>query len=231
MIEVADDPEALAREAAAWIAGLAQASDGRFAIALSGGSTPRRTYELLAQQALPWQRVHWFWGDERFVPHDHKDSNSRMAREALFDRAPVPPENIHPIPTGGRPAAAAHAYEAALKSYYGAGELDPRRPLFDLQLLGLGPDGHTASLGPGRPELEERARWVVEVIGWQKEARITLTYPALEASRHTMFLVEGAGKREILARVLAGDKALPAARLAPAGELRWFVDRAARGAA
>ena len=108
-------------------------------------------------------------------------------------------------------------------------ELDPARPLFDVQLLGLGPDGHTASLGPARPELDERARWVVEVIGWQPQTRITLTYPALESSRHTAFLVEGAGKRAILARALGGDRALPAARLAPKGELHWFVDKAARG--
>lgn len=231
MIEVAPDPEALARHAARWIAGLARAAPGRFAIALSGGSTPRRTYEVLAREELPWDRIHWFWGDERFVPPDDKDSNYRMAREALLDDAPVPPENLHPIPTSGSPAEAARAYEAELKSYYGAGELDPARPLFDVQLLGLGSDGHTASLGPGRPELEERRRWVVEVIGWQPQARITLTYPALASSRHAVFLVEGAGKRAILARALAGDTALPAARLAPVGELRWLVDRAARGGA
>lgn len=231
MIEVAPDPEALARLAARWIAGLARAAHGRFAIALSGGSTPRRTYELLAREELPWDRIHWFWGDERFVPPDDQDSNYRMAREALLGDAPVPPGNLHPVPTSGGPAEAARAYEAELKSYYGASELDPARPLFDVQLLGLGGDGHTASLGPGRPELEERRRWVVEVIGWQPQARITLTYPALASSRHAVFLVEGAGKQAILARALAGDTTLPAARLAPAGELRWLVDRAARGGA
>lgn len=231
MIDVAADPEALARHAAARVAGLARAADGRFAIGLSGGSTPRRTYQLLTQEAMPWERIHWFWGDERFVPPDDKDSNYRMAREALFDHVPVPPENIHRVPTSGTPAEAARAYEEELKSYYGARRLDPARPLFDVQLLGLGTDGHTASLGPGRLELEERGRWVVEVVGWQPQTRITLTYPALESSRHTAFLVEGAGKRAILARALAGDRSLPAARLAPVGELLWLVDRAARGGA
>jgi 6-phosphogluconolactonase len=229
MIEVAADPEAFARHAALWIVELARQAEGRFAVCLSGGSTPRRTYQLLAQQNLPWERMHWFWGDERFVPSDDKDSNYRMAREAFLDHAPIPPENIHPIPTEGTPAAAARAYEEELQSYYGARQLDPARPLFDVQLLGLGGDGHTASLGPGRPELEERRRWVVEVVGWQPQTRITLTYPALESSRHTAFLVVGADKRAVLARALAGDKALPAARLAPVGELRWLVDKAARG--
>ena len=231
-VEVAKDPDALAYRAAERLTELAGASDGRFAVSLSGGSTPRRLYQLLAEspfcEALPWDRVHWFWGDERFVPWDHKDSNYRMVREAMLSRAPVPPQNIHGIETAGEPAAAAQAYERVLKSFYGADALDPARPLFDVQFLGLGPDGHTASLFPGTDVLDERRRWVAEVIGAMPEARITLTYPALESSRHTAFLVAGADKRGILARVLAGDPALPAARLHPVGELTWFVDAAAR---
>ena len=194
--------------------------------------TPRRLYQLLAESpyrdALPWDRIHWFWGDERFVPWDHPDSNYGMVHAALLGRAPVPRGNIHGIPTNGTPAAAAAAYERILKSYYGSEMLDPTRPLFDIQILGLGPDGHTASLIPGTQVLEERHRWVAEVIGGRPEPRITLTYPTLESSRHTGFLVTGADKRETLSRALAGDPALPAARLRPVGELIWFVDEAAR---
>ena len=231
-VEVSENPEALARRVARWIAELAAASRGRFAICLSGGSTPRRLYQLLAEppfcDALPWERVHWFWGDERFVPWNHPESNYGMARAAMLAQAPVPPENVHGVPTTGTPEDAARAYERTLKSYYEAESLDPARPLFGVQLLGLGPDGHTASLIPGTNALEERQRWVVEVVGARPETRITLTYPPLESSRHTAFLVAGADKREILARALAGDQSLPAARVRPVGELTWFVDAAAR---
>jgi 6-phosphogluconolactonase len=231
-VEVAKDPEAMAHRAAGWITDLAAASRGRFAICLSGGSTPRRLYQLLAESpyrdALPWDRIHWFWGDERFVPWDHPDSNYGMVHEALLGRVPAPPSNIHGIPSNGTPADAAAAYERVLKSYYGSESFDPARPLFDVEILGLGPDGHTASLIPGTSVLEERHRWVAEVIGGRPEPRITLTYPALESSRHTAFLVVGAEKREILSRALAGDQALPAARIRPVGELIWFANEAAR---
>jgi 6-phosphogluconolactonase len=236
-IEVGADLEAVARRAAEWIAALARASTGRFAISLSGGSTPRRLYQLLAEprlrEALPWARIHWFWGDERCVPWDHPDSNYGMARAALLAHVPAPAENIHGIAThstemGNDPAAAARAYEEVLKSYYGALRLDPARPLFDVQLLGLGPDGHTASLIPGTSVLDERERWVAEVTHGRPEARITLTFPALESSRHTAFLVAGADKREALARVLKGDRLLPAGRLDPQGDLFWFIDEKAR---
>ncbi len=231
-VEVAKDPEALAHRAAKWITNLAATSRDRFALCLSGGSTPRRLYQLLAESpyrdALPWDRIHWFWGDERFVPSDHPDSNYGMVRAALLGRVPVPPGKIHAIPTTGRPADAAAEYERVLKSHYGSESLDPSRPLFDIQILGLGPDGHTASLIPGTSVLEERHRWVAEVIGGRPEPRITLTYPAIESSRHTAFLVAGADKRETLSRALAGDPALPAARIRPVGELIWLVDEAAR---
>ncbi len=231
-VEVAKDPEGLARRVAGWITDLAAASGARFALCLSGGSTPRRFYQLLAESpyrdTLPWDRIHWFWGDERFVPWDHPDSNYGMVHAALLGRVPAPPGNIHGIPTNGTPADAAAAYERVLKSYYGTESLDPTRPLFDVEILGLGPDGHTASLIPGTSVLQERHRWVAEVIGGRPEPRITLTYPALESSRHTAFLVAGADKRETLSRALAGDQALPAARIHPVGELIWFVDEAAR---
>jgi 6-phosphogluconolactonase len=233
LVEVVENPEVLAQQGAAWIVGLAERAQGRFAIALSGGSTPRRLYEVLGESPwrdrLPWDRVHWFWGDERFVPWDHPDSNYGMVRKALLGHVPAPTGNVHGVPYDGTPAEAARAYQATLRAYYGAASLDPARPLFDVQLLGLGPDGHTASLFPGTAVLEERGRWVAEVIGAKEEARITLTYPALESSRHTAFLVAGAEKRAILARARAGDKALPAARLTPQGDLLWFVDKAASG--
>lgn len=230
--EVSKNAEALAHRAAQWITDLAADSPGRFAICLSGGSTPRRLYQLLAESpyrdALPWERVHWFWGDERFVPWDHPESNYGMVQNAMLAHAPAPPENVHGVPTTGAPEDAARAYERTLKSYYAAESLDPARPLFDLQILGLGPDGHTASLIPGTRALDERRRWVVEVVGARPETRITLTYPALESSRHTAFLVTGADKRDVLAQALAGDQALPAARIRPVGTLTWFVDEAAR---
>jgi 6-phosphogluconolactonase len=231
-IQVAKDPNALALRVARWIMGLATGSRRRFAICLSGGSTPRRLYQLLSEppfrDALPWERLHWFWGDERFVPWDHPESNYGMVHTAMLERTPAPRSNIHGIVTTGTPDEAASSYERELKSYYGAETLDPAQPLFDVQLLGLGPDGHTASLIPGTSALEERQRWAVPVVGARPETRITLTYPPLESSRHTAFLVAGADKREILARVLSGDQTLPAARLNPVGELTWFVDEAAR---
>ena len=231
-IETVADLKELAHRTARLIADLAGNSRGRFAICLSGGSTPRRLYQLLGEppyrEAMPWDRVHWFWGDERFVPWDHPDSNYRMAREALLAHVPAPAPNIHPIETSGDPADAARSYERVLKSYYGAELLDRSRPLFDVELLGLGPDGHTASLFPGTRVLDEQQRWVAEVVGAKPEVRITLTYPTLESSGFTSFLVAGADKREALARVLAGDTELPAARLRPAGELVWCVDAQAR---
>jgi 6-phosphogluconolactonase len=235
-LEILADPEALARRVADWLLAAATAKDGVFAVALSGGSTPRRLYEHLAglpyRDGFPWSRTHWFWGDERFVPHDDALSNYRMVREALLSRVPIPAINIHPIPTEGvSPEAAASAYERELKSFYGAERLDPARPLFDMMLLGLGPDGHTASLFPGTAVLAERDRWVAAVVGAKSEARITLTYPALESSRHAAFLVAGKEKRAIFGRLRRGDDTLPAARLHPTGALRIFCDEAAVGQA
>ena len=231
-VDVSRDPEALARRVAAWITELAASSRDRFTIGLSGGSTPRRLYQLLAESPfrdnLPWERIHWFWGDERIVPWDDPESNYGMARAAMLSHASVPPGNIHGVVTTGTPEEAARRYEDALKSYYGSAALDPGKPLFDVQLLGLGEDGHTASLIPGTSALDERHRWAVTVVGVRPEPRITLTYPVLDSSRHVAFLAAGGGKREILARALSGDQALPAARVSPVGELTWFVDEAAR---
>jgi 6-phosphogluconolactonase len=231
-LEILQDLESLSHRVADWMLDLARAKDGIFVVALCGGSTPQRLYELLAgppyRDLFPWSRTHWFWGDERFVPSGDALSNYRMAREALLSRVPVPPANIHLIPTEDiGPEAAASTYERMLKSFYGAEELDPARPLFDVVLLGLGTDGHTASLFPGSAVLEERDRWVAAVVGVSQQARITLTYPALESSRHVAFLVAGEEKRAIFSRLRRGDEDFPAARLNPSGETIWFVDKAA----
>jgi 6-phosphogluconolactonase len=232
--EVAADRAALAQNAAQWFCDLATASDKAFAVALSGGTTPRGLYETLAdapyRDRMPWPRIHWFWSDERFVPHDDPRSNYRMAHEALLARVPIPPANIHPISTAVlSPEEAAARYEAELKSFHGAATPDPARPLFDIMLLGLGVDGHIASLFPKSAALDERQRWAVAVPHLTDEMRITLTYPILESSRHTAFLVAGAEKRTILKRVRRGDGDLPASRLKPQGDAIWFADRAAAG--
>ena len=181
-LEILTNLETLSRWVANWMLDLTTAKEGIFTVCLSGGSTPRRLYERLADpsylEAFPWSRTHWFWGDERLVPHDDVLSNYRMAREALLSHAPIPAINIHPIPTEGlSPEAAASAYEHELKSFYGAGHLDPARPLFDLTFLGLGPDGHAASLFPGSSLLAERGRWVAAAVGIKPEARIMLLFP------------------------------------------------------
>ena len=227
-----EDAETLAHHVAEWFCDRARASDRAFAVSLSGGSTPRRLYELLATPEIaswfPWSRVHWFWGDERFVPHDDRDSNYGMARDAFLSRVPVPADNVHAIPTEGlSPEQSAAAYEATLKRFYGADTLAPDRPLFDVTLLGIGENGHTASLFPGQPALQETQRWVVAVIGAMPEPRITLTYPALDSSRDVAFVVTGRGKRDVVTRAQTGDRTIPAGLVRPVGRLHWFTDRAA----
>jgi 6-phosphogluconolactonase len=233
-VEILPDPVALARHVAEWMTAAALAAKAPFRVSLSGGSTPKALYGLLASDEFrgrfPWQLVSWHWGDERFVPHDHPESNYRMARETMLAKAPVPSENIHPVPADGTPEDAARRYERTLQEAYGATVLDPARPLFDLTLLGLGPDGHTASLLPGEPVQEERKRWVVAVAHGRPEVRITMTYPAIESSQRVAFLVAGREKASILRDIRAGDSQAPAARVRPLGELFWFVDSAAAGA-
>jgi len=232
-IEVLPDPLALARHVAEWMTAAALAATGPFRVSLSGGSTPKTLYGLLASDEFrgrfPWPRVSWYWGDERFVPYDDPESNYRMTREAMLAKAPVPPENIHPVPADGTPDDAASRYERTLQAAYGATVLDPARPLFDITLLGLGPDGHTASLLPGEQVLDERTRWVAAVSHGRPEVRITMTYPAIESSRYVAFLVAGQEKAAMLGAISAGDSQVPAARVKPVGELIWFVDRAAAG--
>jgi 6-phosphogluconolactonase len=227
------DPAALAKAAADRIVVRIAANADRVAICLNGGSSPKQLYQLLATDAyrtqIPWQRVHWFVGDERFVSAADPLSNIAMMRNALLDRC-APAANIHPIPTGSAdPNEAAHRYERELKSFYGADELDPARPLFDVVLLGVGPDGHTASLFPGYPAVEETRRWVIEVPTAHVEPfvpRVTLTLPALGSCREMLIEASGAGKRAILTRVFAGED-LPANRVHSTGETIWLVDAAA----
>jgi 6-phosphogluconolactonase len=232
-LEILPDPQTLARHVAEWMTRAALAAERPFRVALSGGSTPKTLYSLLAsdefRDRFPWRRVSWYWGDERFVPYDHPESNYRMTREAMLTKAPIPPENIHPVPTDGTPDEAAGRYERTLREAYGAATFDPARPLFDITLLGLGADGHTASLLPGQPVLEERTRWAMAVSHGRPEVRITMTYPPIDSSRWVAFLVAGREKTAILTAIRGGDGSLPAARVQPVGELIWFVDRAAAG--
>jgi 6-phosphogluconolactonase len=232
-VEILPDPLALAQHAAEWMTSAALAAKGPFRVSLSGGSTPKTLYGLLAsaefKNRFPWQRVSWYWGDERFVPYDHPDSNYRMTREAMLGKVPVPPQNIHPVPADGTPEDAARRYEQTLQRAYGATTLDPARPLFDVTLLGLGPDGHTASLLPGEPVLQEREHWVAAVSHGRPEVRITMTYPAIDSSRRVAFLIAGEEKAAIFSAVRTGNSDVPAARVRPVGELFWFVDRAAAG--
>jgi 6-phosphogluconolactonase len=206
----------------------------RAAVCLTGGSSPLGLYHLLAEgpwrSRVPWERVHWFMGDDRFVPERDPLSNMGAAKQAFLDRVSAPPHNIHPIPTEASDLEdAAHRYENELKRFYGADRLDSDRPLFDLVLMGLGPDGHTASLFPNSPALEEKQRWVVGVAKAGMEPlvpRVTLTFPALASTREMLFLVESADKRPILVRVLGGED-LPAHRACAQGDLVWLVIRAA----
>jgi 6-phosphogluconolactonase len=226
--EIFAEPHELALRAADWIAGMIAAHGGQpFRIALSGGSSPRLLYGELSLRNIDWQKVEFYWIDERFVPPDHPDSNYRMATETLLSHVAARPGNIHPMPTVGDPEMAAQTYEGTLKLAYGAQSLDPARPLFDFVLLGLGADGHICSLLPGSPVLDEKQHWVAAVIKGRPEIRLTLTYPSVQSSRTTAFLVTGKDKAQSVKAVRAGDSTLPGGRLRPEGELVWLLDRAA----
>jgi 6-phosphogluconolactonase len=227
------DSAALAKAAAERLLARIAANRGRVAICLTGGSSPKQLYQLLAtgpwRAQIAWDRVHWFIGDERFVRSDDPLNNMSMARLAFLD-ACAPAANIHPIPTDtADPGEAALRYESELQSFYGAELLDSTRPLFDVVLMGVGPDGHTASLFPGYPAVEETRRWVVGVPEAHVEPfvpRVTLTLPALGSCREMLFEVAGPEKRAILTRVLDGET-LPANQARSIGETIWLVDQAA----
>ena len=231
-IIVVPGPDQLAAAAAERVIARIKARTGRVAICLTGGSCPKKLYELLGTEfhdQIPWERVHWFIGDDRFVPQDHELSNMGTARRLFLERC-APAENVHPIPTtAGNPNEAATIYQTELASFYGADSLDAGRPLFDVVLMGIGPDGHTASLFPKAAALCEKRRWVVGV-GIANVApfvpRITLTLPALASCREMLFLVSGHEKREIVTRLFSGED-LPAAWAHSQGETVWLADKAA----
>ena len=230
---VAADAEALAQAAAERVMARIAANSGRIAICLTGGSSPKRLYQLLGSEAwrgrIPWDRVHWFIGDERFVPESDPLNNMALARAVFLDRN-APDGHIHPIPTTAEsPDAGAEAYARELQAFYGADRLDPGRPLFDLVLMGAGPDGHTASLFPGYPEIEETRRWVVGVARANVAPfvpRVSLTLPVLASCREMLFEIAGHDKRPILTRLFNGEN-LPALRARSNGETVWLVDQAA----
>jgi 6-phosphogluconolactonase len=227
------DAEALAKAAADRVVARITGNSERIAICLTGGSSPKKLYELLAtdpyRDKIPWDRTHWFIGDERFVRTDDARNNMAMARKIFLDSF-APASHIHPIPTeNGSPDESALRYERELKSFYGAEHLDDIRPLFDLVLMGVGPDGHTASIFPGYPAMQESERWVVGVPQANVEPfvpRVTLTLPALASCHEMLFEVSGSAKRAILTRVLGGEN-LPAARARSRGETVFLADQAA----
>jgi len=234
-VEIFRNAAELAQQAAQLILTQSQlgvARNNLFTIALSGGSTPKRLYELLAdptqqfRSQLPWDRIHFFWTDERHVPPDHPDSNYRMVREAMLVRAPVPPTNVHRM-LSEKPNAseAANDYESQLRDFFHlpAGEL----PRIDFALLGLGPEGHTASLFPDSEVLQETQRWVAAPwIAKLNSYRLTMTLPVLNNASTVVFLVSGSEKAEILREVLKGEPdRFPAQRINPTnGALSWLVD-------
>ncbi|GAB1715219.1 MAG: 6-phosphogluconolactonase [Nitrobacter sp.] len=233
--QVLADAQAVATEAAEHL--IARIAESRIqpAICLTGGSGPKALYALLGspdyRSRIAWDRVHWFIGDERFVSAGDPRNNMAMARAIFLDRC-APPENIHPVPTDAPdPDTAARLYERELQTFYGALRLDATKPLFDLVLMGLGPDGHTASLFPGDKALSETERWAVGVDHAHVEPfvpRVTLTLPALASSREMLFLVSGEAKRDILSKIMA-DADLPGARAQSNGITTWLTDAAAAG--
>ena len=232
--------EDLSRAAAECICEIAEEAikeRGIFTLVLSGGTTPRLLYEELAKEPyasrVDWQHTYLFWGDERCVPSDNPDSNFSLALQTLISKVDVPPSNIHRIPAAtGSPKPVAAEYETTLREFFQAtAGSDPSTsfPSFDLVLLGIGGDGHTASLFPGDAALEERDRWVVAVDGANASPpveRITLTLPAINKARYVIFLASGSNKREVFQQVVNNPEtsSYPAARVKPSGRLVWFID-------
>lgn len=238
LIEIMPDAEAVARHALGLFrksAGEAVAARGAFRVLLSGGSTPKRLFQLLAADPvrgeIPWELVHLFWGDERSVPPDHKDSNYRMTREALLDTVSPPGSQVHRL-RGENPdlASAASDYQKVVAESFST-SADGPPPAFDLVFLGMGTDAHTASLFPGTKALAERNRWFVDnEVPQLRTRRLTATFPLLNAARAVVFLAAGQDKAEPLGRVLAptGDIATaPSRGIAPAGSLTWLIDKVA----
>jgi 6-phosphogluconolactonase len=228
-IEVLGDLDALVARAQETVESALQdaiAKRGRFTIALSGGSTPKPLYESLSQEDLPWDKVHVFWGDERYVPPNHPDSNEGMARRAWLDRVSIPPDRVHPMPTqADDPTESARLYEQHLYQFFGGGEI----PALDLILLGLGNDGHTASLFP-QTEVLNVCDHLIGVGHHGPEPRLTFTIALINRARCVVFLVAGQNKRPALRAVFSQDANsfdYPARFIRPEGTLIWLLDRAA----
>jgi len=232
-IKIVPDAVTLAREAAQEFHRLAETAvqeRGRFSVALSGGNTPRSVYSLLASEhkQLPWDRIHIFFGDERHVPPDHPDSNFRMASESLLSKVPIPEQNIHRIHAELEAEAAATEYDQQLRDFFHLVNND--WPRFDLIFLGIGEDGHTASLFPGSKALsEESSRVAANWVEKFKTFRITLTFPVLNHAAEVVFLVSSASKAQILSEILQpGSQKYPAQSVHPEnGRLLWLVDEEA----
>lgn len=206
-------------------------SSGIFCAALSGGSTPKRMYQILSENpykdTTPWQNIHFFWSDERYVPLNDSQSNAGMAFKNLLNNVPVPKENIHPIPYLSTPEESAQSYEKTLRDFF-SGQLQG----FHLVMLGMGADGHTASLFPHTEVLHEKKRWAREVYLKEQEShRITLTYPIINSAANVVFLVQGKEKAATLSKVLKGASGIedfPVSGIHPEkGELYWLIDREA----
>ncbi|GAA6622512.1 6-phosphogluconolactonase [Scytonema sp. NUACC26] len=230
-VEVLTDRDALVSQALELIISkmeTAIAEQGRFTIALAGGSTPKPLYEAIASQNLPWDKIHVFWGDERYVSPDSPDSNQLMARRAWLDRVEIPAANVHPMPTDeADPAVAAAKYEKHLQEFFHSspGEF----PSLDVVLLGMGDDAHTASLFPHTAALKVQDK-LITVGNKDDNLRLTFTYPFINAARCVMFLATGANKKPALAQVFAptaDDFAYPSRLIQPKGDLVWLLDAAA----
>ncbi|MBD2451048.1 6-phosphogluconolactonase [Nostoc sp. FACHB-152] len=230
-VEILSDQSALVARSLSLILSkleTAIAQRGQFTIALSGGSTPKPLYEAIATKNLPWDKIHVFWGDERYVPPDHPDSNELMARRAWLDRVNIPAANIHAVPTlDGDPAVSAAKHEQHLREFFHAAP--GAFPALDVILLGMGDDAHTASLFPHTEALKVSDR-LITVGNKDGNPRITFTYPFINAARSVIFVVAGANKRPALAKVFApeaDDFSYPSRLIRPQGELWWLLDSAA----
>ncbi len=235
-VGVFQDLEALSRAAAELFTACAKrcvASQGRFAVALSGGSTPRRLYTLLGttpySENIEWEHVHVFWADERCVPRDHPESNFKLAADAFLSRVALPKENIHRIMGEEGPGRAAQDYERELRSFFGPA----LSPVFDLIILGVGEDGHTASLFPGSTTLQERTRFVLPVsLEPPNLNRVTLTLPVLDHAAEVLFLAAGRAKAGVVQAIIEKGNPMhyPAGLVQPVrGSVTWFIDRQAAG--
>jgi 6-phosphogluconolactonase len=234
MIQVCNDPESLSEAAARLFVKRSRHAiqiQNRFSVALAGGHTPEHTYQILSQppfrDQVPWAKVHVFWGDECCVPLDDPRSNAHMAHQALLDRVPIPPDQIHPIRYVQNPQQAAKEYESLLRDFFAGGS-----PCIDLVLLGLGENGHTASIFSSTPAVDEKERWVLAVfVAEQSMWRITMTPPLINQAAMVTFLVTGTVKAQALQRVLDGPfepRDLPAQLIRPtSGGLDWIVDEEA----